>query len=266
MLQLHASLQLCQPCSLCQKIQPSKVVWCRSKLQENAQRAQHNMLVSSGIDDTRAWRQGKETTQQRLEEQRQLADFQNTLSDCLMCGLAVMLIAMMYCGYSLGFLQGRIGECAPQYRRRTWQVWGMIEAVQMCVCYCGAVGDLLISALVMIGLPWFVAKQSLLTAGLQRPMTGLVLGLGVVCGAVGCFVVSRLGASCLHWFVPYEIWIAWQVFAISKVQVLHRYLTSQSGKDFWQQAELRMPLYLVNMGFVVPIAIAAAPFWRFLVT
>ena len=139
----------------------------------------------------------------------------------------------------------------------------MIESVQMFVCYCGAVGDLLISALVMVGLPWFVAKQSLLTAGLQRPMTGMVLGLGGVCGAVGCFVVSRLGASCIYWLMPYEVWIAWHVFAVSKVHILHRLLISQPAQEqFSQQAALKMPLYLVAMGFIVPVAIAAAPFWR----
>lgn len=218
------------------------------------------------MDDTRTWRQGKTTVMQRLEEQRQLAMFQNTLSDCLMCGLTVMMFALIYCGISLGFLQGRLSECQSKHRRNFWQVLSLVKAAQSVLCYGNAVGDLLISALVMIGLPWFVAKQSLLTEGVRRPMTGLILGLGVVCGVVGCFVVSRLGANYLAWLVPYEAWIATHVFVVSKASLLYRLLNRQkSQRRFWQQAEVRMPLYLAGMGFVAPIAVAAAPFWKFMV-
>ena len=215
------------------------------------------------MNDTRMWRQGKATALQRAEEQKQLKRFQNTLSDCLMCGLTVMMVALIYCGFSLGFLQGRLSECQTTHRRSFWQVWSFVKAAQSVLCYGNAVGDLLISALVMIGLPWFVAKQSLLTEGVKRPMTGMVLGLGVVCGIVGCFVVSRLGANYLLWLVPYEMWIALHVFVVSKVQLLYRLLNSQQGQ-FWQQSEVRMPLYLAGMGFVAPILIAAAPFWKFM--
>lgn len=238
---------------------------CRSKLQENAQRAQHNALVSSGLDETRMWRKGKVHTQQLLEEHRQLTAFQGTLSDCLMCGLTVMLVALVYCGFTLGFLQGRLSACDSNQRRSMWQVWSLVKTAQSVLCYGNAVGDLLISALVMLGLPWFVAKQSLLTEGLKRPMTGMILGLGVVCGIVGCFVVSRLGANYLAWLVPYEVWIAVHVIVVSKARVLYRLLNTQHAHaQLWQQSEFRMPLYLAGMGFAAPVAIAAGPFWRFM--
>lgn len=176
-----------------------------------------------------------------------------------------MMVALIYCGFTLGFLQGRLSACETKHRRSIWQVWSLVKAAQSVLCYGNAIGDLLISALVMLGLPWFVAKQSLLSEGVKRPMTGMILGLGVVCGAVGCFVVSRLGPNYLAWLVPYEIWIALHVLVVSKAHVLYRVLnTQQAQASLWQQSEVRMPLYLAGMGFVAPIAIAATPFWRFM--
>jgi len=239
------------------------MLMCRLKSVANDQGAEHNTILREGQSDTKSWRQAK-------EEQKQLQQFFNRLADCLMCGLLLMLGGMLYWGVSLGYFEGRLSECKGRragFLANIWSPWQTVELLQTMWCYAAATLDLTGSVLLMLAVPWLVKKHGLLTNSMAQPMTGLILGLGVVCGLVGQFTVSRVGGDNMAWLSLYWVWIALHVLSIWMVHSLYRFLSSVSSRGFLEQviANIKMPVYYCCMGILMPLAVAACPFWRLMV-
>ncbi|KAL3137741.1 hypothetical protein ABBQ38_005005 [Trebouxia sp. C0009 RCD-2024] len=229
----------------------------------NEQGAQHNDILREGQSDTRVWRQAKEA-------QKQLQLFFERLADCLMCGLILMVAGMLYWGVTLGYYHGRLSECSgrrPGYLVKVWKPWHAIEALQTIWCYTAAFTDLLVCIGVMLLTVWAVKRHQLLSNSIAQPMTGLVLGLGVAGGAAGWFAVSKVGGDAMVWLSGYWSWVALHVLCVWFVQDVHRGLTQQAAGGFCKQffAFAKMPLFYTSMGFVVPLVVAACPFWRLIV-
>ncbi|DBA91748.1 TPA: hypothetical protein ACH3X1_003340 [Trebouxia sp. C0004] len=235
----------------------------RLKNVANDQGAEHNTILREGQSDTKSWRQAK-------EEQKQLQQFFNRLADCLMCGLLLMLGGMLYWGVSLGYFEGRLSECKGRragFLANIWSPWQTVESLQTMWCYAAATLDLTGSVLLMLAVPFCVKKHGLLTNSMAQPMTGLVLGLGVACGLVGQFTVSRVGGDNMAWLSLYWMWIALHVLSIWMVHSLYRFLSSVSSGGSFEQviANIKMPVYYCFMGILMPLAVAACPYWRLLV-
>lgn len=236
---------------------------CRLQGVANEQGAQHNDILREGQSDTRVWRQAKEA-------QKQLQLFFERLADCLMCGLILMVAGMLYWGVTLGYYHGRLSECSgrrPGYLVKVWKPWHAIEALQTIWCYTAAFTDLLVCIGVMLLTVWAVKRHQLLSNSIAQPMTGLVLGLGVAGGAAGWFAVSKVGGDAMVWLSGYWSWVALHVLCVWFVQDVHRGLTQQAAGGFCKQffAFAKMPLFYTSMGFVVPLVVAACPFWRLIV-
>ena len=226
-------------------------------------KAEHNTILREGQSDTKSWRQAK-------EEQKQLQQFFNRLADCLMCGLLLMLGGMLYWGVSLGYFEGRLSECKGRragFLANIWSPWQTVESLQTMWCYAAATLDLTGSVLLMLAVPLFVKKHGLLTNSMAQPMTGLILGLGVACGLVGQFTVSRVGGDNMAWLSFYWVWIALHVLSIWMVHSLYSFLSSVSSGGFLEQviANIKMPVYYCFMGVLMPLTVAACPYWRLLV-
>ena len=226
----------------------------------NNQGAEHNTILREGQSDTKLWRQAK-------EEQKQLQQFFNRLADCLMCGLVLMLGGMLYWGVSLGYFEGRLSECKGRRAgvlASFWSPWQAVESLQTLWCYGAATVDLTGSVMLMLAVPWFVKKHGLLNDSMTQPMTGLILGLGVACGLIGQFSVGRVGGDNIAWLSMYWAWIAMHVLSIWFVHGLYRSLNSEASGGVFQQliACMKMPVYYSFMGIIMPMAVAACPFWR----
>ncbi len=218
------------------------------------------MLLREGQTDTKAWRQAK-------EEQKQLQQFFNRLADCLMCGLILMLMGMLYWGVSLGYFEGRLSQCKSRrsgFLVNLWSPWQAVESLQTVWCYAAATIDLTGSVLLMLAVPYFVKRHGLLTNSMAQPMTGLILGLGVACGLIGQFTVSRVGGDNIAWLSMYWVWITLHVLSIWFVHGLYRFLSSEAVGGLSEQvlAGIKMPMYYSVMGIVLPLAVAACPYWR----
>ena len=226
-------------------------------------KAEHNTILREGQSDTKSWRQAK-------EEQKQLQQFFNRLADCLMCGLLLMLGGMLYWGVSLGYFEGRLSECKGRragFLANIWSPWQTVESLQTMWCYAAATLDLTGSVLLMLAVPLLVKKHGLLTNSMAQPMTGLILGLGVACGLVGQFTVSRVGGDNMAWLSFYWVWIALHVLSIWMVHSLYRFLSSVPSGGFVEQviANIKMPVYYCFMGILMPLTVAACPYWRLMV-
>ncbi len=264
----HLPLLTCLPKCLhqvdkCKLTIQAHMLLCRLKIVANDQGAEHNTILREGQSDTKSWRQAK-------EEQKQLQQFFNRLADCLMCGLLLMLGGMLYWGVSLGYFEGRLSECKGRragFLANVWSPWQTVELLQTMWCYAAATLDLTGSVLLMLAVPLFVKKHGLLTNSMAQPTTGLILGLGVACGLVGQFTVSRVGGDNMAWLSLYWVWIALHVLSIWMVHSLYRFLISVSSGGFSEQviANIKMPVYYCFMGILMPLAVAACPYWRLMV-
>ena len=224
---------------------------CRLQGVANEQSAAHNSMVGQGQADDKAWRQAK-------QQRKQLQDFKLQIADCLMCGLILMLIGMLYFGSAFGFYEGRLSQCSTAKHSTLASLWRPLKSLDVVTCHMGAIIDLVGSVVVMLFTVWCIKRFALLTDSVAKPMTGLVLFLGVGCGWLGKFVIGRLGGDSLVWLAGYELWILLQASAVWCVQALFRYLQPDDTQS-WQQ--LRTPLYMLLMGVLVPVAVAACPFW-----
>ena len=228
----------------------------------NEQGAEHNQLVREGQGETRAWRQAK-------EEQKQLQLFYEQLTDCLTCGLVLMLAGMLYWGITLGYFHGRLFECRTRRSGMSfslWKPWQALETLQTVWCYATATCDLTGSVVLMLLVPWVVKRHQLLSNSIAQPMTGLVLGLGIVCGFIGKFVVGRVGGDSSAWLIGYWLWVALHVLSVWFVQELYKGLMQQPAGGFCKQfvAFAKFPLFYTFMAIIIPLTVAVCPFWKLL--
>lgn len=181
-----------------------------------------------------------------------------------------MLGGMLYWGATLGYFEGRLSECKGRRSGllvNLWSPWQAVQSVQAVLCYATATWDLTGSVILMLLVPWFVKKHGLLANSMTQPMTGLILGLGIACGLVGQFAVGRVGGDNVAWLSAYWLWITLHVLSIWFVHALYRFLSSEATGNLSQQfmASIRMPVYYSVMGIVMPLAVAACPYWRLIV-
>lgn len=178
-----------------------------------------------------------------------------------------MLVGMLYWGVSLGYFEGRLSECKGRRAgllASLWSPWQAVEWLQTAWCYGAATVDLTGSVLLMLTVSYVVKKYGLLVDSTAQPMTSLGLGLGGVCGLIGQFSVGRVGGDNIAWLSMYWAWIAMHVLSIWFVHRLYRSLNSEASGGVFQQliACVKMPVYYSFMGIIMPMAVAACPFWR----
>lgn len=233
---------------------------CRLQGIANNQGAQHNEILREGQGDTRAWRQAK-------EGQKQLQLFFERLADCLMCGLMLLMAGMFYWGVTLGFYQGRLSECSgtrPGYLVKVWKPWHAVESLQTLWCQFVAFADLIAYFVVMLFTVWVVKRHQLLSNSIAQPMTGLVLGLGAVGGTAGWLAIGKVGGDAMVWLSGYWLWVGVHVVCVWFLQDVHKAVTHKAAGGFCKQffAFAKLPLFYALMGFVLPLAVAASPFWK----
>ena len=170
-----------------------------------------------------------------------------------------MLIGILYFGSAFGYYNGRLSQCtAPSYSTLT-SFWRPLKALDTLACYVGATIDLVGSVAIMLLTVYCIKRFGLLTDSIAKPMTGIILFLGVGCGWLGKFVIGRLGGSSMAWLVGYEVWVLLQVTSVWCVRILHRSLQANNARLPWQA--LRLPCFMLLMGVVAPVAVSACPFW-----
>ena len=225
---------------------------CRLQGIANEQSAARNSIIEHGQTDERAWRQAK-------EQQRQLQDFKLQIADCLTCGLILMLIGMLYFGSAFGYYNGRLSQCtaAPYINLGSW--WRPLKGLDILSCYVHATVDLVGSVVIMLFTVYCIKRFGLLTDSIARPMSGMILFLGVGCGWLGKFVIGRLGGSSMAWLIGYEAWVLLQVISVWCVHVLYRSLQAHNAGLVWQA--FKLPCFMLLMGVVIPVAVSACPFW-----
>lgn len=221
---------------------------CRLQGIANDQSASRNTIIQEGQVNDRTWRQAK-------LQQKQLQDFKLQIADGLMCGLIVMLLGMLYFGAAFGYYDSKLELCNTRRFSFFARLWGPLDVV---VCYISATMDLVGSVAAMLVTVYAVKRFGLLTDSIAKPMTGLVLFLGVGCGLLGKYVIGRLGGDSFVWLSVYEVWVFQQVLAVWFVQALHACL--QADRTVWQQ--FRLPMYMLFTGLVMPFVVAACAFWH----
>ena len=184
-----------------------------------------------------------------------------------MCGLMLMMAGMLYWGVTLGYYQGRLSECSGRpagFLVKVWKPWHAIESVQTIWCHFVAFTDLIVCFGVMLLTVYLVKRHQLLSNSIAQPMTGLVLGLGVAGGSAGWFAIGKVGGDAMVWLSGYWSWVALHVLCVWFVQDVHKGLTRKAAGGFCKQflAFAKLPLFYTLMGFVIPLMIAASPFWK----
>lgn len=218
---------------------------CRLQAQALEQSAARNSIIGQGQANDEKRRQAK-------VQHEQLKEFKKQVADCLMCGLILMVLGILYFGSVFGFWEGQLSQCATLKHSTLASLWKPLKGFDMLLCYVNAFWDF-VSSLVILSLTVFCIKRfALLTDSIAKPMTALLLLLGGVCGWLGHMVIERLGGHGMGWLAAYESWIFMQVFAVWCVQPLHTYM--QSG---W----FKLPCYMLFMGAAMPVMVAACPFW-----
>ena len=221
---------------------------CRLQGIANEQSASRNSIIQQGQANDHTWRQAK-------VQQKQLQDFKLQIADCLMCGLIVMLLGMLYFGAAFGYYDSKLEQCNTRRFSFFARLWGPLDVM---ACYVSATVDLVGSVAAMLFTVYAVKRFGLLTDSIAKPMTGLVLLLGVGCGLLGKYVIGKLGGDSFVWLSVYEVWVFQQVLAVWFVHTLHVFL--QADRTVWQQ--LRTPMYMLFTGMIMPFVVAACAFWH----
>mmetsp|Transcript_16316 Transcript_16316/g.48923 ORF Transcript_16316/g.48923 Transcript_16316/m.48923 type:complete len:796 (-) Transcript_16316:334-2721(-) len=194
--------------------------------QANQLRGQHNRLVHSGLVD-------KQTRHGMAEAARGASALRAGLADCTFVGLALMSVALLYCGLKYGLLHVRLAACpspAVPSSVSVFRPWEALAPLQAAACWLFTIGDVLFGVVLLLTAAFLVLKTRLLAGGYAMfPLNKLLLGLGVACGAAGYFAVGKIGGRRETWLLMWWSWIAVQCTITMNLQMIYGLLQKHPG-------------------------------------
>lgn len=186
----------------------------------NSLRSTHNHLVFTGLTD-------KQARHQAAEAVRGKSALQATLTDCIMTGLALTVISLLYCGMRYGLLHVRIASCPsamPLAAISMFRPWEALAPLRAATCWLFVIGDVLLGVIMVLGTAYVALKTRVMTGHHALPLYRLVLGLGLLCGGAGFVSVGKIGGNRSTWLLMWWTWITVLVALVMNLTAVYSML------------------------------------------
>ncbi|KAK4790739.1 hypothetical protein SAY86_018043 [Trapa natans] len=154
------------------------------------------------------------------------AELRRRCLDCLVAGLLIMLISLVYGAYIFSYrrISEATASCAPLTKQtKSWWVPGPVASLnsgfEMLQCQIQVLSRMLFGILMIFAITYLLLQRSS-PSNQTMPITFLLLLLGVSCGFAGKFCLDALGGSGFHWLLIWELLCLVHFFANTFTSVL----------------------------------------------